>query len=261
MNIWDTLILNPMVNALLFFYGVLGSNFGLSIIVFTILIRLITYPLMYKSQKSAKAMQDMQQSKEWLDLQKKHAGNKEKLQQEQMRLMQTAGVNPLGGCLPTLIQFPILIGLYQGITSALPSTPSQLFGMAHRIYGFIPNALSIIPVRHEFLWMNLAKPESLTLPFLPFAIPTIAILVAITSWIAQRIIPMTSTDPQQAQTANMMNIMMVVIITNFSLTLPSGLSVYYVMSNLLTIVQYMFMGKVDWRRVIGFSTPLPKKAA
>ena len=257
---WDTYILNPMINGLLFMYQLLGGNFGLAIIGLTILIRLVTFPLMYQSQKSARAMQDMQRSKEWLDIQKKYAGNKEKIQMEQMKLMQSVGVNPLGGCLPTVIQFPILIGLYQSITSALPTTPLQLFGMAHRIYSFIPNAAQLIPVEKQFLWMNLAKTEGLIVPFLPFAIPVLAILVAITSWVSQRMVPMAASDPQTAQTTNMMNVMMVIIITNLSLTLPSGLSVYYVMSNVLTMVQFMLMGRVDWRRVIGFgSTPAPAK--
>jgi YidC/Oxa1 family membrane protein insertase len=255
MNVWDTYILNPMINALIFLYIQLGSNFGLAIIVFTILIRIVTFPLMFQSQKSTQKMQALQQSKEWQDIQKKYAKDKEKLALEQQRLMQANNVNLLGGCWPTLIQFPILIGLYQAITNALPTSPMQLYSLSQRLYTAIPNVVAVIPVAKRFLWMDLSIPDSLVVAGIPFGIPVLAILVLITSWISQRMIPMTTTDPQAAQTTNMMNIFMVIIITNFSLTLPSGLSVYYVLTNLLTIGQFMLMGRVDWRRVIGFGTP------
>jgi YidC/Oxa1 family membrane protein insertase len=255
---WDTYILNPMINAMIYLYMVLGGNFGLAIIVFTILIRIVTFPLMFQSQQSAKKMQELQQSKEWQDVQKKYAKDREKLALEQQRLMSEAKVNLLGGCWPTLIQFPILIGLYQAITNALPTSPMQLFGLSQRLYSYIPNVVGLIPIAKQFLWMDLSVPDSLTIAGLPFGItgiPILPILVLVTSWVSQRMIPMTSTDPQQAQTTNMMNIFMVIIITQFSLTLPSGLSVYYVLSNLLTIAQFMLMGRVDWRRVVGFGTP------
>jgi YidC/Oxa1 family membrane protein insertase len=119
-HMWDTFIINPMINALLFLYQVLGGSFGLAIIVFTVAIRLATYPLTASSQKSMRKMQELQSSKEWLDMQKKYAKDKEKLQAEQMKLLQSAGANPIGGCLPTVIQLPVLIGLYQAIGNVIP---------------------------------------------------------------------------------------------------------------------------------------------
>ena len=101
MNIWEMLIINPMLNTLLWIYSILG-NFGIAIILFTIIVRLITHPLTVRQLKSAAAMQDMQKSKKWQDLQKKYKNDKQKLQQEQMKLYQEMGVNPLGSCLPTL---------------------------------------------------------------------------------------------------------------------------------------------------------------
>jgi YidC/Oxa1 family membrane protein insertase len=244
---WDTFILNPLINALLFLYRLLGGNFGLAIIVFTILIRLITYPLMASSQNSMKKMQELQGSKEWKDLAKKYAKDKQKLQAEQMKLLQSSGANPMGGCLPMVIQLPIMIGLYQSIGNVIPSTPLQLFSFSQRIYAFFPP--SLIPLTKTFLWMNLALPEHLTIPGLPFAIPVLAILVLITSWVSQRIIPMMTTDAQSAQTNLIMNVFMVLLFTNISLSLSSGLSLYFVTTNLLTILQYMLMGRVNWRQV------------
>ncbi len=92
---WDTLILNPMMNALLWIYDLLANNFGLAIIVFTILVRLITYPLTAQQMKSTQKMQEFQKSKEWQDVQTKYKGDKEKLSAEQMKLYREMGVNPL----------------------------------------------------------------------------------------------------------------------------------------------------------------------
>jgi YidC/Oxa1 family membrane protein insertase len=252
---WDTFIINPMINALLFLYQLLGGSFGLAIIVFTIVIRLATYPLQGSSQKSMRKMQELQSSKEWLDVQKKYAKDKEKLQAEQMKMLQAAGANPIGGCLPTLIQLPILIGLYQSINNVIPSTPMQLFSLSQRMYDFFPSVL--IPLQKHFLWLNLAQPEHLLIPGIPFAIPVLAGLVLVSSWVSQRIIPMVSADPSGAQTNLIMNVFMVILITQISFTLASGLSIYFIVTNVFTIVQYMLMGKVNWKQVWTFTTPKP----
>jgi YidC/Oxa1 family membrane protein insertase len=252
---WDTFIINPMINALLFLYQLLGGSFGLAIIVFTIVIRLATYPLQGSSQKSMRKMQELQSSKEWQDVQKKYAKDKEKLQAEQMKMLQAAGANPIGGCLPTLIQLPILIGLYQSINNVIHSTPMQLFSLSQRMYDFFPSVL--IPLQKHFLWLNLAQPEHLIIPGIPFAIPVLAGLVLITSWVSQRIIPMVSADPSGAQTNLIMNVFMVILITQISFTLASGLSIYFIVTNVFTIVQYMLMGKVNWKQVWTFTTPKP----
>jgi YidC/Oxa1 family membrane protein insertase len=256
---WDTYIINPLINALLFLYQLFGGSFGLAIIVFTIIIRLATYPLTASSQKSMRKMQELQGSKEWQDIQKKYAKDKEKLQAEQMKLLQSAGANPLGGCLPTLIQLPILLGLYQSIGNVIPSTPMQLFSLSQRMYDFFPAAL--IPLQKTFLWMNLAQPEHLVVPGVPFPIPVLAGLVLITSWVSQRIIPVMNTDAQGGQTSLIMNIFMVIFMTQISLTLPSGLSIYFVMTNLLMILQYILMGNVKWKQIWTFSSGAPKPKA
>ena len=115
---WDQFIF-IFVNILLWIYDVIGHNFGVAIILFTILIRVVTWPLNASQMKGAQAMQEMQNDKEWQDIQKKYAKDREKLSQEQMRIYKERGINPFASCLPTLIQFPVIIGLYQSITRAL----------------------------------------------------------------------------------------------------------------------------------------------
>jgi len=133
---WDTIITNPMINSLLWIYSILG-NFGIAIILFTIIVRFLTYPLTIKQLKSAQGMQEMQKSKKWQELQKKYKNDKQKLQQEQMKLYQEMGISPFGSCLPTLIQFPIIIGLYQGIIRSLAVTPLQMTNLYYNIYPFM----------------------------------------------------------------------------------------------------------------------------
>jgi len=118
-------------------------------------------------------MQAMQTSKEWLAIQKKYKDDKQKLQQEQMKLYQEMGINPLGSCLPLLIQFPIIIGLYQAIIRLLAITPLQLHNSIPIFT--LSSILQAAAVQNVFLWMNLSQPERLYL--FGFGIPTLAILV------------------------------------------------------------------------------------
>src|SRR5215210_5861926 len=117
---WE-LFISIFTSVLLWIYDVIGHNFGIAIILFTILIRIVTWPLNAQQMKGASAMQNLQNDKEWQDIQKKYAKDKEKLAQEQMRVYREKGINPFGSCLPTLIQFPILFALIPSITFAIGS--------------------------------------------------------------------------------------------------------------------------------------------
>src|SRR5688572_10576446 len=140
-----------LINAMIFIYGLVGQNFGIALILFTILIRLITWPLNAQQMKGAAAMQELQNDKEWLAIQKKYAKDREKLAQEQMRIYRERGINPFASCLPTLIQFPIIIALYQSITRALGSTPLDLLTLSRSLYDFL-NVSDLIPLNSKFLW-------------------------------------------------------------------------------------------------------------
>ncbi|MGA7193918.1 MAG: YidC/Oxa1 family membrane protein insertase [Anaerolineales bacterium] len=261
---WGFFILNPFTNVLLLIYNLIGHNFGLAVILFTILIRAITWPLTGQQLKGAKVMQDLQSDKEWQDIQKKYAKDREKLASEQMRIYQERGVNPFASCLPTLIQFPIIIGLYQSVTRALAATPLTLLQLARSIYP-IMNASAIIPLNSHFLWMDLGRPEGLafplgfTLSFLPYGFPTLAIVVALTTYLQTKLTLPPSTNPndQTAAMNSMMSIYMPLFLGWLVLNYASGLAVYFVTSNLLGIFQYSMMGRVNWRNLLpGASKPV-----
>jgi YidC/Oxa1 family membrane protein insertase len=251
---WNDFI-TIFVNVLIWIYDVVGNNFGLAIILFTILIRIVTWPLNAQQMKGAAAMQSLQNDKEWQAVQKKYAKDKEKLAQEQMRFYREKGINPFGSCLPTLIQFPIIIALYQSITRALGSTPLDLLKLSRSLYSFL-DASNLIPLNSKFLWMNLGQPEGIPLPFdvsfLPYGFPLLALIVAITTYIQAKLTMPASPNPgdQTAAMSSMMSVYMPLMLGYFALTFPSGLSVYFITSNILGIVQYAMQGKANWRNLI-----------
>lgn len=250
---WDAIIIKPFVNFLLFIYNLVGNNFGLAIILFTLIIRLITHPLTVQQMKGTQGMQDMQKDKKWIDAQKKYKDDQEKLAQVQMELYKEYGVNPFASCLPTLIQFPIILGLYQSIMITLATSPLQMLKLISYIYPGFLSASSLLPLNSHFLWMNLGQPESLHIPGVPFGIPILAIVVIVTTYLQSKLTtpPSTTSDPndQTAQMTRSMNLMMPIMMGWLALTLSSGLAVYFVTSNLVGIIQYSIMGKSDWSNV------------
>ncbi|MCL4268878.1 MAG: membrane protein insertase YidC [Anaerolineales bacterium] len=249
---WELLIIQPLTNLLLWIYDVLGHGphmFGLAIILFTVLIKVITWPLNASQVKGAQAMQELQNDKEWQEIQKKYAKDREKLAQEQMRIYKEKGINPFASCLPTLIQFPIIIGLYQAIIRAMAGTPLDMLKLARTVYPF-QNLENIIPLNSKFLWMNLGQPESI--PVLGFALPTLAIVVALTTYVQTKLTMPATTNPndQTAAMSGMMSIYMPLLLGWFALTFASGISVYFITSNILGIVQYAATGRANWRNLL-----------
>ena len=248
-DIWTVAILQPMLNALLWLYGVLGNQFWLAIIFFTVIIRVLMTPLMLPQQRSAKKMQEIQPKLQ--ELQKKYGKDRERLSQEQMKLYKEAGVNPMGGCLPMLIQFPIWIGLYQSIIQALGYQPLQLLSLSGNIYPFLSRIWTAVPLNRYFLGMDLAlTPQQLG--GLTYALP---ILVAFTSWLQTKMTTTTTGGDGQAASMNQsMTLMMPLMFGFFSLNFSTGLSFYFIISNIIGIITQGFIsgweGLLFWK---GFS--------
>ena len=255
---WD-LFVNLFTNSLLLIYALVG-NFGVSIILFTIIIRIATHPIMAKQIKSGAAMQELMASEEWKKIQEKYNIDKEKLAQEQMRIYKERGINPFGSCLPTLIQFPILIGFYQSIVRAISATPMQMIDLVRGIYPWLenitPNASlsALIPINSQFLWMDLGQPERVIIPGLAFGIPVLAIIVGLTTFVQTKLTMTPSASPtdQTAMMNQQMSIMMPLMLFYFSLNFASGLAVYFIASNLVGILQYAALGKVKWSNLFVF---------
>ncbi|EIT86124.1 OxaA-like protein precursor [Fictibacillus macauensis ZFHKF-1] len=210
---WDRYFVYPLSWVLtevaqFFGAGGTGYGYGLSIVITTIVIRLILLPLMIQSTRSQKAMQaiqpEMQKLKEKYS--SKDATTQQKLQQETMELFKKSGANPLAGCLPLIIQMPILLGFYQAIvrTAAIK--------------------------QQEFLWFNLGHADPL------YILPLVA---GLTTFLQQRIM-MGNMENPNPQMKIMMYIMPIMIIV-FAINFPAALSLYWVVGNIFMMVQTYFI--------------------
>jgi len=230
----------PLANLLLLFYNFLGHQTVAAIAVLTILIRLLILPLTLGQQRSARKMQELQPEVE--KLKKKYGKDKERLSQEQMKLWKEAGINPAGGCLPMLIQLPIMIGLYQAIMYCVPSTPLQLFQFSQHIYKWLPGVVGLVPLQSTFLGMDLGQPPSI-IQWWSYALPA---LVLATTWLQQKLLAPPTASGDQSQTGMMnqqMQIMMPLMFGIIALQYATGLSIYFIISNLIGMAQFYFIRK------------------
>lgn len=193
-----SILAKPLMHVLKFFYGFFG-NYGVAIILLTVCIKIIFWPLTQKSYKSMKGMQKLQP--EMQKLREKYSNDKQRLNQEMMSFYKENKVNPLGGCLPMLIQIPVFFALYQVLLGA-------------------------IELRHApfiFWLVDLSTKD-------PYYITPL--IMGATMFVQQKMTP-TTMDPNQAK----IMLMMPVIFTFMFLNFPSGLVLYWMVNNLLTILQ------------------------
>jgi len=207
-------IIHPLQGVLIALTGVL-HNYGLAIIVFTILVRAVLSPLNIKQLKSARKMASLGPLQK--ELQQRYKGDRAALQQATMELYKEQGVNPAAGCLPLLVQMPVLYSL--------------IF-----VFNNIRNFQHAAIYHTNFLWFSLDKPDSLFGHFFigGFWGP-LPVLAAATQWVQQR-----TSDPQQRSTQQIMQFMPLMIML-FAVRYPSGLALYWVTSTVFSIVMQYFI--------------------
>ncbi|MCM2264264.1 MAG: membrane protein insertase YidC [Desulfuromonadales bacterium] len=201
---WFDLLAKPLLHVLVFFYGYL-KNYGLAIIVLTVIIKLLFWPLTHKSYASMKAMQKLQP--EMQKLREKFKTDKERLNKELMELYKKHSVNPLGGCLPMLVQIPVFFALYKVLLDSI--------------------ALRQAPF---MLWLTDLSAKD------PYYITPL--LMGASMFVQQKMTP-TTADPIQAK----IFLFMPVVFTFLFLNFPSGLVIYWLVNNLLTIAQQYYINR------------------
>lgn len=237
--LWAEVVTKPMTNSLLLLYVGLAANLGLAIIVFTIIVRGLTYPLIVRQLRQTRKMQELQPRLR--EIQQKFKSNPQQRGQEVMKAYREAGVNPIGCLGPLVIQMPIFIGLFWAINNVLPFTPENLAGLEGRLYGFLPFLDTVVPVNRNFLGLDLALEPMRAGNFLGFLLVGLS---GLTMYVQQKMTQMPSADPSQASTQRMMLFMFPVMFGMFSLFFPLGLVVYWVVSNMIGIVmQYLVTGR------------------
>jgi len=201
---WFAAIAKPLVYALKFLYKYTG-NYGVAIIIITCILKLIFFPLTHKSYKSMKDMQKLQPK--MAELKEKHKNDRDAMNKAVMELYKTHKVNPMGGCLPMLVQIPVFFGLYRALMYS-------------------------IELRHApfFLWITDLSAKD---PY--FVTP---IIMGATMFIQQKMTP-SNMDPVQAK----MMLALPVVFTFMFLNFPSGLVIYWLVNNVLTIAQQMYINK------------------
>lgn len=229
-ELFNQILFNPLFNLLVWLYNVLpGHDFGVAIIVLTLLIRLLLYPLAQKSIKSQKGLSDLQPQIK--DIQRKYKNDKEKQAQELMKLYKEKGVNPAAGCLPILIQLPVLIALFQVLRRGLnPETLGAL-------YGFVVNPGEINPLFFGFI--NLALPNFI-----------FALLAGVSQFVQSKmILPKNQSQARGGSGfASALNKQMVYTMPVFTVLIamrfPAGLALYWTVNNLFSIFQqYLIIRK------------------
>jgi YidC/Oxa1 family membrane protein insertase len=219
--------MQPIINVLVALSHYLFSSFGLTIIALTIIIRGLMYPLTIKQLRSTKAMQALQPK--MAELQKKYAKDKNKLAKEQMKLYKESGVSPAGCLVPMLIQMPVWIALYQAIIKVMGTTPENFLGLSGYLYSW-PIVYSVLPLNNSFLGMELSSPNFI-----------LALLVGASMWVQQKMVTPVTADPRQQSQSRLMLWMMPMLFFFFSLNFPSGLALYWVASNIISIVMQYFV--------------------
>jgi YidC/Oxa1 family membrane protein insertase len=221
-----------MLPFFMFIYKLIG-NFGISIILFSIVMKILLHPLSIQQMRSAQKMQIL--APELAKVREQYKDDQQKQQQETMKLYSSYGINPAGGCLPLLLQMPILYALWSVLKAAIDLRQANFA-----------------------LWItDLSLPDSIfTLPFPILGISSLsglAIAMGATMFIQQK---MTITDPKQKALVYMMPIMFTLMFSNF----PSGLNLYYFMFNLLGILQQVYMNKFSKNKLtLADLKRMPKK--
>lgn len=232
-NIFDTILIAPLVNALFFIYGIIpGHDFGLSIILLTVLIRLVLWPLANKQLHSQKKMQSLQG--DIAKVREKAAGDKQKESAMLMELYKEKEVNPFSACLPTLLQFPILIAMFvvfQKATGSIGGVEQLLYSPVKNL-AYIQQVISgQIPFNTDlFGLINMAKPSI-----------ALAIIAGITQFIQVKMITpnkqKTNAKDPQAQMTSLMNYTFPALTVFIAWSLPAALPTYWITTNLVAIFQ------------------------
>jgi YidC/Oxa1 family membrane protein insertase len=230
LDLWEIVILRPIINILVVAAKYLFSSPGLAIIVFTILIKAATYPLTKQQLVASKKMQALQPKIQ--ELQKKYGKDKVRMQKEQAALFKESGMTNIGCIMTQLIQMPIWIALYQSIIRILATGPEELLNLSRYLYSSWHITFPMVPLNSQFLWLNLGSPDRFLI---------MPILVAGTMWIQQKMATIPNTDPQQAAQSQMMLVMMPLLFGFLTLSYPSGLALYWVVSNIIGIVMQYFV--------------------
>ena len=221
---WFSFLTKPISYAINWFYGYAG-NFGLAIVAFTILMRLILFPLAHTSFKSMAKMKKLQP--EMQRLKETYPDDRKKMQQELMALYKREGANPIAGCLPLIVQIPIFFSLYKVLFCTIEMYHAPFYGWIHDLSA--PDPLGALTLFGIIPWDVPAFLSILNIGILP-------IFMGFTMWLQQKLNP-APTDPTQAKIFKFLPFVFTFILAGFA----AGLVLYWSVNNILSIAQQWFI--------------------
>ncbi|MBK6663973.1 MAG: YidC/Oxa1 family membrane protein insertase [Thermoflexaceae bacterium] len=229
-DVFTLVLLDPMINFLVLLNNIFFGSFGLALIAFTFIIRLVTFPLTRRQLHQSRALQAVQPR--MAEINKKYSDPKRR-QEEMMKLYRDAGVNPLGCLGPMLLQFPILIALFYAIRQTLPESPEALEALSTHLYSwnYIQHA---VPINEFFLGIDLKLSPNDASSYLSPAW-LFVILVGATTWLQTKTTVTTVTDERARAQQQMMAYMMPIMFAFFALSFPTGVSLYWTVNSLIQI--------------------------
>ncbi len=251
MNIFTTLLTQPLANGLILFYNVFGHNMGFAIIFFSIFLIFIMRPLTKPYMESMKKIKALQPQID--KLKKKYGTDKAGFSKAQAELYKQTGVNPAQGCLPMIFQFAILIALFGVFTKAL-SSDNSIANLNNLLYGPLKfNSDAVLNTK--FLWLDVTKPDVFRLSGISFALPGIfVILAAVAQFVSVKItMPFISAEAKIAQkTKSEVDDMQVAMQSSmvymgplmtlyFGTQFASGLALYWFIYSFVTAIQQIFV--------------------
>lgn len=246
---WQQLVVWPMAHALIWIDEQLRDmnityHWGWAIITFTVIVKILTFPLTLTQTRSINAQKELQPRIQ--ELQKKYGKDRERMAQEQMKLYREAGVNPLSGCLPLIVQMPILFGLYAALITLGPT-------LANSRFYWIPDLG--YPTYFEGLgWISTAFGEGDYGKLAAYLVLPILLVVSqfiMQKWMTPAPAGNDSSNPAAGMTRQLM-LMMTFMFGFFTLTVPAGLTLYWVTSNALQLLQQWIITDVRF----GIAKPL-----
>jgi YidC/Oxa1 family membrane protein insertase len=257
-DIWNDVLVYPLLTLLVIAYDFI-HDFGLAVVVVTVLIRLGLYPLYVRQIRSSRAMQELAPALN--DIKKKYGKDKVKLNEEQMKLYKERGVNPAGGCLPMLVFLPVLIAMYSAFQTAPKFDGATLTEIVHRYLPFVNPAVGpgeLIDMTARWLPWIAAQGRTLANPDPWYILPVVsAALQLVASVMAMPRNPAQSDDPTQRTMQSMTYTFPLLTIVLFK-DFPAGVFIYYITTTLFQIVQqYFVMGWGQLARWLPFLRSIP----
>src|SRR4030066_603229 len=251
-NIFTTILVQPLTNGLILFYRVLGQNLGIAILAFSLVLIFLLRPLTKPYMNSMKRIKEMEP--QLAKLRKKFGNDKLKMSQAQAELYKQNKINPTAGCLPYILQFVVLIALFQVFTAALSGQDIASGKLNQLLYAPVKFAADE-RINTKFLYLDISKPDTFTIPGIPFGIPGLFLILAtLAQFLSVKITApylsreqkiakksKSQADDMQVAMQSSMTYMLPLMTLIFGLKFPSGLALYWLVFSVVNVWQQVGM--------------------